>query len=251
MKLRVPFLCVALLSVGIMPVAAAGPRSFSDSANSDSAEATPAIAPDPSSVNPSKENDRTQWWAIPSVIPSQKPIAEKPSSQSEELEAKVFVENQVQKLNSDLTVASEYKTNIQKSSSKADGMPVPPGELKISSNSDRTSANPDIEPITDIPKLNDIDCPSTSVEGLLEQSPSSFIVSDAVRISQSVVQVTGVKLNPTGAGLEVILETEAGQLLQAITRTEGNSAIADIENAQLALPSGEEFRAQNPDRGIA
>jgi iron complex outermembrane receptor protein len=72
-----------------------------------------------------------------------------------------------------------------------------------------------------------------------------------VRISQSVVQVTGVKLNPTGAGLEVILETEAGQLLQAITRTEGKSAIADIENAQLALPSGEEFRAQNPDRGIA
>jgi iron complex outermembrane receptor protein len=51
--------------------------------------------------------------------------------------------------------------------------------------------------------------------------------------------------------LEVILETEAGQLLQAITRTEGKSAIADIENAQLALPSGEEFRAQNPDRGIA
>jgi len=250
MKLRVPFLCVALLSVGIMPVAA-GPRSFSDGANSDSAEAVPAIAPDPSSVNPSKENDRTQWWAIPSVIPSQKPIAEKPSSESEELEAKVFVENQVQKLNSDLTVASEYKRNIQKSSSKADGMPVPQGELKISSNSDRASPNPDIEPITDIPKLNDIDRPSTSVEGLLQQSPSSFIVSDAVQISQSVVQVTGVRLNRTAAGLEVILQTEAGQLLQAITRTEGKSAIADIENAQLALPSGEEFRAQNPARGIA
>jgi iron complex outermembrane receptor protein len=128
MKLRVPFLCVALLSVGIMPVAAAGPRSFSDGANSDSAEGAPAIAPDPSSVNPSKENDRTQWWAIPSVIPSQKPLAEKPSSESEELEAKVSVENQVQKLNSDLTVASEYKRNIQKSSSEAGRMPVPQGD---------------------------------------------------------------------------------------------------------------------------
>ena len=239
MKLRVPFLCVALLSVGIMPVAAAGPRSFSDGANSDSAEGAPAIAPDPSLVNPSKENDRTQWWAIPSVIPSQKPIAGKPSSESEELEAKVSVENQVQKLNSDLTVASELKRNIPKSSSKADGVPVPQGELKISSNSARTSANPDIEPITDIPKLNDIARPSTSVDGLLEQSRPNFIISNAVRISQSVVQVTGVRLNPTAAGLEVILETEAGQLLQAITRTEGNSAIADIENAQLALPSGE------------
>ena len=59
MKLRVPFLCVALLSVGIMPVAA-GPRSFSDGANSDSAEGAPAIAPDPSLVNPSKGDDRTQ-----------------------------------------------------------------------------------------------------------------------------------------------------------------------------------------------
>jgi iron complex outermembrane receptor protein len=251
MKLGVPFLCVALLSVGIMPVAAAGPRSFSEGANSDSAERGPAIAPDPSSVNPSKENDRTQWWAIHSVIPSQKQIAEKPSSESEELEVKVSVENQVQKLNSDLTVASEYKRNIQKSSSEAGRMPVPQGLLKISTVGDRAFPNPDIEPITDIPKLNDIDRPSTSVEGLLQQSPSRFIVSDAVRISQSVVQVTGVKLNPTGAGLEVILETEAGQLLQAITRTEGKSAIADIENAQLALPSGEEFRAQNPDRGIA
>ncbi len=45
MKLRVPFLCVALLSVGIMPVSAAGSRSFSEGANSDSAEAAPAIAP--------------------------------------------------------------------------------------------------------------------------------------------------------------------------------------------------------------
>ncbi|MEG4406744.1 AMIN domain-containing protein, partial [Microcoleus sp. MON2_D5] len=250
MKLRVPFLCVALLSVGIMPVAAAGPRSFSDSANSDSAEATPAIARAPSSVNPSTADDGTQWWAIPSVIPSQKQLAEKPSSESEELEAKVSVENRSQKLNSHLTVASEDNRNIKKSSSEAGRMPDPQGLWEIS-NSDRAFPNPDIEPITDIPKLNDIDRPSTSVEGLLEPSPSSFLVSEAVRISQSVVQVTGVKLNPTAAGLEVILETEAGQLLQAITRTEGKSAIADIENAQLALPSGEEFRAQNPDRGIA
>ena len=251
MKLRVPFLCVALLSVGIMPVAVAGPRSFSDGANSDSAEGAPAIAPDSSSVNPSKENDRTQWWAIASVIPSQKPIAEKPSSETEELEAKVSVANQFQKLNSDLTVASEYKRNIQKSSSEEGRMPVPQGVLKISSNSARAFPNPDIQPITDIPKLNDIDHPSTSVEGLLEPSRPSFIISDAVRISQSVVQVTGVKLNPTAAGLEVILETEAGQLLQAITRTEGKTAIADIENGQLVLPSGQEFRAQNPNRGIA
>ena len=164
MKLRVPFLCVALLSVGIMPVAAAGPRSFSDGANSDSAEGAPAIAPDPSSVNLSTADDRTQRWPIASVMPPQKPLAEKPSSESEELEAKVSVENPVQNLNYDLAVASEYKGNIQKSSSEAGRMPGSQGVLKISRVGDRAFPNPDIEPITDIPKLNDIDRPRASVQ---------------------------------------------------------------------------------------
>jgi iron complex outermembrane receptor protein len=74
---------------------------------------------------------------------------------------------------------------------------------------------------------------------------------DSRQISQSVVQVTGVRLNPTASGLEVILETPEGQVLQAATRIEGKSAIALIENAQLVLPSGGIFRAQNPEQGIA
>ncbi len=235
MKLCLPFFFVALLGVGIMPVAAVGPRSFSDGANPDSGEAAPESAPDPSSINPSKEDDRTQsqWWAMASAIEPQKTIEEKPSSESEELEVKVPVENNDQKPNSDLTF-----------------VPKPDG--------DRPNPIPNIEPTAPakeptaaIPKLDEIARPNTSVESLLNPSrPSLTNFSDVVQISQSVVQVTGVRLNPTQAGLEVILETAEGQVLQAKTRTEGKTLIADIANAQLALPDGQEFRAQNPFEGI-
>ncbi|OCQ95958.1 ferrichrome-iron receptor [Oscillatoriales cyanobacterium USR001] len=231
MKLSLPFFCIALLGVGIMPAAAAGPRSFSEGTNLDQTEAEPAIALDPSLVNPSKEDDRTQWWAIASVIDRQKPIEQKPLSESEELEVKLPEENLDQKPNSDLTVAPEY-------------------------NSDRPASTPNIEPTAppkeptaEIPKLDEIEQPNTNVEGLFQRSQASFTFSENVQISQSVIQVTGVQLNPTPAGLEVILET-AGQVLRANTRTEGKTLNAEISNAQLALPSGEEFKAENPFEGI-
>lgn len=85
-------------------------------------------------------------------------------------------------------------------------------------------------PITLIERISEIKRPHTSVQWL----------------SQSPVQVRGVRLNPTPDGLEVILETPKGQQLQASTRGEGNSLIADISNAVLALPQGGEFRANNP-----
>ncbi|MEG4229938.1 TonB-dependent receptor [Microcoleus sp. N9_B2] len=235
MKLCLPFFCVALLGVGIMPVAAVGPRSFSDGVNPDSGETAPESAPDPSSINPSQEDDRTQsqWWAMASAIVPQKTLEEKPSSKSEELEVKHNTENNDQKPNSDLTFAPEY-------------------------NGDRPSPIPNIEPTAQakeptaaIPKLDEIARPNTSVESLLNPSrPSLTNFSDVVQISQSVVQVTGVRLNPTQAGLEVILETAEGQILQAKTRTEGKTLIADIANAQLVLPDGQEFSAQNPFEGI-
>lgn len=50
-----------------------------------------------------------------------------------------------------------------------------------------------------------------------------------------VVQVTGVQLNSTDTGIEIILETPAGEELQVLPRTDGNTYIADIPNAQLRL----------------
>lgn len=64
-----------------------------------------------------------------------------------------------------------------------------------------------------------------------------------------VVQVTGVQLNPTANGLEIILETPAGEQLQVLPRIDGNTYIADIPNTQLRPPSSN-TRQDNPVAGI-
>ena len=90
-----------------------------------------------------------------------------------------------------------------------------------------------------IPRLSEIEYPRTSVAGLLVQSPPAL----------AIVTVTEIKLNPTANGLEVILVTPTGRSLPTQTTSQGNALIADISNAQLALPE-ESFRADNPAPGI-
>jgi len=81
---------------------------------------------------------------------------------------------------------------------------------------------------------------STSMATLLAQESNNV----------EVVKVTGVKLNSSQQELEVILETTGSDKLQPVTRSEGNNFIADIPNAQLMLPSGDECRQENPASGI-
>lgn len=60
-----------------------------------------------------------------------------------------------------------------------------------------------------------------------------------------------MQVNLTETGVEVILETAEGQLASPVTSVVGNALIADIPNAMLALPEGEEFQAASPAEGIA
>lgn len=97
-----------------------------------------------------------------------------------------------------------------------------------------------------LPRLSELERPVTSAQ-MLVQSPTLFTVP-----KPAIVQVTGVKANPTSKGVEVILQTPQGQLLQVVNRSAGNTYIADISNAQLRLPSGEVFvfRSEKPITGI-
>jgi hypothetical protein len=68
------------------------------------------------------------------------------------------------------------------------------------------------------------------------------------------VQVTGVKLERSKTGLDIVLETAEGKPLQVDAtkfRAEGNRLIAEIPNAVLALPEGQAFSAENPTADIA
>ncbi|WP_144051194.1 TonB-dependent siderophore receptor [Calothrix sp. PCC 7507] len=65
-----------------------------------------------------------------------------------------------------------------------------------------------------------------------------------------VVQVTGIKVNQTETGLEIILETKEAEKLQLLPKSDGNNYIVDIPVAQLRLASGNTFRQENPTKGI-
>jgi iron complex outermembrane recepter protein len=64
-----------------------------------------------------------------------------------------------------------------------------------------------------------------------------------------IIPVTGVQLNPTDTGIELLLQTPPGstELLQTRDRSQGNNFIVDIPNAQLSKP----FRQPNPVEGIS
>jgi iron complex outermembrane receptor protein len=67
------------------------------------------------------------------------------------------------------------------------------------------------------------------------------------QIEASLTQITAVRVEATETGLQVILETAAGELATPTTQTIGNALIADIPNATIA----EEFSQANPIEGIA
>lgn len=65
------------------------------------------------------------------------------------------------------------------------------------------------------------------------------------------VTITSVTLNPTATGIEVVLATAQGAISVPASKTQGRILYFDIPNAQLSLEAGQEFRAENPAKGIA
>jgi len=70
------------------------------------------------------------------------------------------------------------------------------------------------------------------------------------QVSETVVQVMGVQLNPTDGGLELILETADGTAPQVTTSSYDQTLLIDISNARLNIPAGEKFYLDNPADGI-
>ncbi|MBW4478455.1 MAG: TonB-dependent siderophore receptor [Tolypothrix brevis GSE-NOS-MK-07-07A] len=96
-------------------------------------------------------------------------------------------------------------------------------------------------PITKIPQLSDIPRPHTNVKDWLAQQNQQT----------EVTVVTGVRLNRTSSGLEILLETSTSDKLQTTIKNENNSFIADIPNAQLQLTGDSSFRQDKPVAGIS
>jgi len=69
--------------------------------------------------------------------------------------------------------------------------------------------------------------------------------------ASNIAQVTGVRLNPTSEGIEIILDTEDGRPLQVFSTSFGETLQVDVITAQLRLSGGNEFRQDKPAAGIA
>ena len=83
------------------------------------------------------------------------------------------------------------------------------------------------------------------------QPKSTIKSSRLAQSSAAPIEVTGVTLNPTATGIEVILETTIGNITAPAAQTQGNLRYFDLPNATLSLVNNQEFRVENPAEGIA
>ncbi|MDM9385755.1 AMIN domain-containing protein [Chlorogloeopsis sp. ULAP01] len=90
---------------------------------------------------------------------------------------------------------------------------------------------------SDIRQLRELKLPLTKVTHLLSQQTTQT----------EIIKVTGVKLNSTDTGFDVILKTTEGAKLEVNTNSKGNTYVADIPNTQL---QGNAFRQAKPVEGI-
>lgn len=83
--------------------------------------------------------------------------------------------------------------------------------------------------------------------------PATSIKEWVAQIEAEAIKVTGISIEQTATGLDIILTTADNTLLLIDAtkfRTAGNSLIADIPNAVLALPDTKEFSAESPTDDI-
>ena len=110
-----------------------------------------------------------------------------------------------------------------------------------------------IQPASAIEEANrpDLGLDAVEISSLEDEGVARTVDEWMAQISQAaVVQITGVRLNETPEGIELVLET-SGELEVPEPSVVGSAAIADIPNAVLALPDGGDFLATAPAEGIA
>ncbi|MHC5769084.1 MAG: TonB-dependent siderophore receptor [Nostoc sp.] len=121
------------------------------------------------------------------------------------------------------------------------------GKQQLSSQKTLTRA---IQPTTEIPSLSELQFGKSSAVYLLRTPRNQNSVFQISQATTNVVSVTDVKVNNTDKGIDLILVTPNSDKLSVSGKTEGNSYIANIPNAQLQLANGESFQLSLPVAGI-
>ncbi len=69
--------------------------------------------------------------------------------------------------------------------------------------------------------------------------------------AETPIEINTVQLIPTEAGLNILLEVAAGELLEPTVTTAQNALVIEFSNAVLSLPESEDFQSFEPAEGIA
>jgi iron complex outermembrane receptor protein len=112
--------------------------------------------------------------------------------------------------------------------------PVWASEIAAPENQQKTDRQAETNSATlssEIASVNAIEQPAATVDEWLDQ----------IAQTESIT-VTGVRLNRTDVGVEIILETAEGQLSEPLTSVVGNALIIELPNTVLTLPEGDEFQ---------
>ncbi|WP_293324006.1 TonB-dependent receptor [Microcoleus sp. PH2017_30_WIL_O_A] len=218
----------------------------------DNAQSLGNISENPAPLNSAEaisESDNTRHSAIARESSLPPTISEKENNGSSAISLESTAVKDSETNGSQIAVASERNAVDTQERSAFDAAAVnATGDRDQPQQQQQQRQTNSEQPLLQVRRLSEIDRPKTSAE-FLTQEPAP-----AIPVPQpEAVQVTGVKLNRTATGVEILLETPTGRQLpfsQAGDRSDRNTLIIDISGARLALPQGETFRAENPATGI-
>jgi hypothetical protein len=131
---------------------------------------------------------------------------------------------------------------------------MPDPESDPTPNLSSKEAHSDALPTIEIFHERELDLPVTEVKYLTQELLSPETGSskvESVPQPESVIPVTGVRLNCTQRGLEVILETPGRREPQVYKTRYGETLAMEVLKIQLRLPDEQAFRQDNPVEGIA
>ncbi|MEM9543255.1 MAG: TonB-dependent siderophore receptor [Cyanobacteria bacterium P01_E01_bin.42] len=87
--------------------------------------------------------------------------------------------------------------------------------------------------------------------GLPSISPHTSAIAQETAPQEATAQIINIQLQPADTGLDLILETSNGDMIQPFVSEEENTLILDLVNAQLALPNAEDYSIENPAEEVS
>ncbi|KAM3097196.1 TonB-dependent receptor plug domain-containing protein [Phormidesmis sp. 146-35] len=92
---------------------------------------------------------------------------------------------------------------------------------------------------------------SNALGTVRDRRPATTVQEWMAQVEAATIRVTGVRVEPTGGTVRVILETSAGITQAPTNRSEGNTLVSELNNAVLALPDGNRVAIDKPGAGIS